>query len=731
MFLTAVAYANMAQAAQYTVWSSFVILRTGEHTPALYAGPKSLTPVGAQQVYSVGQALRAEYLEDNSPARIPALNAYEPLQNQIIVSTYEDQPLIASSQSFMLGMYPPTMSSSDGLGTMADGTTIYNPQAGFQFPFISTSNSQDENSIYLAGNLVCPAFTSHTNELLSSKVVSTMRAESQTLYDSIQNFLDPVLIRSNQTFASANEIYEYMSYLNVHNSTVSSWLSQNPAILPGLKFYADMQQTTMYTGSSNSSIVNISGSSLAYKITEHFSAIQSNPTSTQLVSIMVQYYSAMSSLFSLLNLTTKSLDFQGVPLLGSAVVFELVSSPVNNGSIPEAQDLYVRFRIRNGTGVTGSVVTDGKVDFTSYALFNQSDADLGVPLNEFLTSMKAVSISNVGDWCSRCGAITPFCAVWNNALSLGSILSAIDASVSATASLVSPTSSTSKTHTQAQTGSSPQYQPVQTSKSMSPVVAGVIGAVITLFVTLLLILLLCFIFGIRTKRTSPIWSTNDRHSRRNGDSPTSYHSSRFNSKEALLFPQPPSSHSNKSPPTQFSSTFSQPTNPPIPEMTTSTIPSPVYKHTSANNKLLGHNRNESWDIDFSPEVSPQLPEMAFMRHRSGNSSLRDSISSVLDRTGLGKMTAEARDSNSRYSGYSKGSLIEEKEEEDDMTPLRVAHAIRVASVTHGKGGVISHARTGSGRVRFSIVNKAQKASSDAGSIGRCSTASFYVDMDHQ
>ena len=117
----------------YTVWSSVVFLRSGDRTP-LYLGsePPTLTSLGAQQLYSVGQFFRSRYLNDPSTnttptAPIVGLNTYSLDDAQTYVATLDKQYTVTSVQAFMQGFYPPyalNNTFSNAINQLADGTKV-------------------------------------------------------------------------------------------------------------------------------------------------------------------------------------------------------------------------------------------------------------------------------------------------------------------------------------------------------------------------------------------------------------------------------------------------------------------------------------------------------------------------------------------------------------------------------------------------------------------------------
>ena len=130
---------TLAAGSKYTVWSSVVFSRTGERTPIAYGGmPTILTPLGANQSYTNGLAMRERYLgayTDNGVggAPIPGLNSDFIDSNQVYIGTPDYQYTVGSAQAFMQGMYPPTTKGANTVqkahsgpvvNVLADGSTV-------------------------------------------------------------------------------------------------------------------------------------------------------------------------------------------------------------------------------------------------------------------------------------------------------------------------------------------------------------------------------------------------------------------------------------------------------------------------------------------------------------------------------------------------------------------------------------------------------------------------------
>ncbi len=167
--LTVLVSAGLAagqDATAYHPHGAFAFIRSGERTPLLTGETPVLTAVGSQQMFKLGQNLRARWIAADGDAGLGRQNianmSTDILNNdQISVQTLDSQYLIASAQAFMQGMYPPrSLANSTGLGDetglLADGTTVQAPLDGYQYAKVQSFGPLAYNSIYIAGNRNCP-----------------------------------------------------------------------------------------------------------------------------------------------------------------------------------------------------------------------------------------------------------------------------------------------------------------------------------------------------------------------------------------------------------------------------------------------------------------------------------------------------------------------------------------------------------------------------------------------
>lgn len=138
LLLTWEGFANAVSNTE-TIWSSVVITRNGDSIPLISDQLITLTPLGAQQLFSAGAFFRDRYI---APTNISAygdyiingISTYSIDNTQTFSLSTQDEYVIASAQAFIQGLYPPlnhSFASEDPIITsvslLANGTNTAFP----------------------------------------------------------------------------------------------------------------------------------------------------------------------------------------------------------------------------------------------------------------------------------------------------------------------------------------------------------------------------------------------------------------------------------------------------------------------------------------------------------------------------------------------------------------------------------------------------------------------------
>ncbi|KAH9885915.1 histidine phosphatase superfamily [Xylariomycetidae sp. FL2044] len=496
--------------AQFTterVWSSFAFVNHGERTPLKGETAPSLTPIGAQQLYSQGSLFRTRYLSDEE-SEVTTNNPIVGMQketldnSQMSIYSTTDDYVVGGATAFMQGLYPPvtntsaSASASDG-GALANGSTVEYPLGGYQYPNIRTLSTMDPSSIWIEGNTACAEYAMSSNAFRHE-------GTSQRLWDSTFDFYQTTFLASFPgvfpasmvSWDYAYELYDYAAYAWEHNATARAVLGVDA--LERLRALADSQQFALNGNLTASGlepgdmIRAVAGRTLAARVVAQMSALlaSSSGGNPERLTLMFGSFEPMMSFFSLAGLarddSTTADTFRPIPEPGAAMIFELFSeeeeeeemtndnnnntTTTDQSTIPTPDQLWVRFLYRAGTDTNTDTDTDTNGSTTAaaappplreYPLFGRGNSQTRMPWSDFRAEMGLFSIRDVAGWCRTCGSVTLFC---------GAVNQNTDGSFPSTSSSTSSSSSSSSSgaHT-----------------AVSPAVAGVIGAATTLAVLLL------------------------------------------------------------------------------------------------------------------------------------------------------------------------------------------------------------------------------------------------------
>ena len=456
-----------------TIWSSVIYNFYGERTPLILPSQSVLTPLGAQQLYSVGSFFRNRYVApetNESTLAIHGLAKDELDDTQTSVMSTLDEFIVASAQAFMQGLYPPFNVSSrtllNPMSILANGSIIDFPLGGYQYPQVYTASLLDPDSIYVAGNVNCPSYDAAAMGYVGSQESTIMRSATTDFYNNlVSTIFNGIFADSMVNYDEAYMTYDYLNYEYIHNQTVRKQLPD--ADLLRAKALADQwiyatNGKTSATG-SDTHIQTISGQTMAAQaIGLLIDNVETKGTASKL-NMLFGSFEPMVAFASLAHLPQANTDFYSIPDYGSSMVFELFSSGSDNTSkYPDINDLMVRFLFRNGT--------ESKSNLEVYNLFGRNDTQGPLSLQDFLTAMHNVTLPSVGDWCNTCQSrnVSIFCASYDNS----------------TSSSVSGSSLMQTSH----------------RSSVSPAIAGIIGAVVTLSLVGVTLALAMLVGGVRFYR---------------------------------------------------------------------------------------------------------------------------------------------------------------------------------------------------------------------------------------
>ncbi|GAB1313090.1 hypothetical protein MFIFM68171_03300 [Madurella fahalii] len=204
----------------------------GEHTPPSVSAPATLTPLGAQQMYSQGAAFRGRYLRPayrhsrdaasgcHGSAPIDGIEPDAIDNSHLTVLSLSHNHTVASAIVFMQGLYSPSaqaISDCPEADWPVSGSWAESPPDGYQYPNITTVQlGHDPESIMVHGVSYC---NKHATSLSTDDVFSGYSSSSRQFYRDLWSkgtFGDSFSLEQAD-FSNAYNLYECASYNWAYN----------------------------------------------------------------------------------------------------------------------------------------------------------------------------------------------------------------------------------------------------------------------------------------------------------------------------------------------------------------------------------------------------------------------------------------------------------------------------------------------------------------------------------
>lgn len=404
------------------VWSIFSYTIHGDNTPFSLSRPKTLTPLGAQQLFASGSSIRKRYLISSTDFRgtQTRLNGLSPVHidyDRIQVMSMVDHYVSASAHAFMQGLYPPLQDLSrsalySDYFSVVNGTTINSPLNGYQYPQILTASPEDPNFVLVAGHVKCPLKSLAESEYKNSENFRTIESETAPFYQRIHSrIFDGVLPAEYVSYSNADHIFEYLNYQYIHNRTIGGLISSDDVLYS--RYLADQlisatnADFSARRASDDKSVLSVAGRTLAYHIVRSFTNyVRLNGTENQMTLLFgsSEPIIALSALSRLASPVSKNL--YNILNPGASIVFELFSleTDPDKESFSSQDDLMVRFFLRNATNAT-----DADEPLISYPMFGYGPSHTAISYDEFLDEMINIMIPP-STWCRTCNSSISFCS---------------------------------------------------------------------------------------------------------------------------------------------------------------------------------------------------------------------------------------------------------------------------------------------------------------------------------
>ncbi|CRG84301.1 hypothetical protein PISL3812_01602 [Talaromyces islandicus] len=410
---------TFAQETSETVWAVFAFNVHGDSVPAILPQPRTLTPIGANDLYDVGSAFRDRYVMGASSTAsldsvVKGLAQHRLNTDEVRIYSGWDQDVQASALAFMQGFYPPITGGNDSFVyvddtyLLANGSTASSPLNDYQYPRIYAAGASDPNSIYVSGQGDCEMHRKSELQYQDSPDAQTVSNDTAGFYSDLYDHAFEGLVEQTWVnYANAKDISEYLEYGYVHNASLQGSVSdsdlQRARVLANQYTFATNGNLSVSGKHEGDMIRAIAGRTLSRLILESFEENMETQGSSSKMTLLfggpepIVAFAALTQLASSMNS-----NFYGLPVPGASLVLEMFSmSSSSDSTYPDVSDMYVRFLFRNS-----SSTDEG---FTQYPLFGQSPSLIDTPFLEFSAALGEIMLPSTEEWCNTCDGSSIFC----------------------------------------------------------------------------------------------------------------------------------------------------------------------------------------------------------------------------------------------------------------------------------------------------------------------------------
>lgn len=455
LLFTALQLSSAQDDRQEKIWGAFVYTLHGDRTPYTSLKSRTLTPLGAYQLFGAGYAIRdrhitASTLNTSEPShQISGISEFSLVNDEIEILSTTEQFVSASAQAFVQGLYPPAEELYEDTvpydnSRFLNGTIMDYPLGGYQYSNIIAAGPKDPTSIYVSGHAACPSLAHDQSNYFESTEVRHIIEQTAPFYaDLCTRVLCSVLPSETVNYYNAHYISDYLHYEYIHNTTARDMIL--PQDLDHARYLAN-QLVFAQNGHLNPSesenksedLDAIAGKTLAYYVVEALERNIHTQGAMNKISLVFGSVEPMVAFYSLLGLpSSEQSNFYGSPNLGASLALELFSwesDPLAPYPTSDT-DLMVRFILRNETDSW-----DISAGFIPYPMFGFSPSQTVLPYKEFLSNL-INNMMGVSSWCRTCSSSSVFCTAYT-------------------------------------TYTDPYGDPYDTNKGMTPIIAGVIGFIV-------------------------------------------------------------------------------------------------------------------------------------------------------------------------------------------------------------------------------------------------------------
>ncbi|KAF4453028.1 acid phosphatase [Fusarium austroafricanum] len=394
----------VGNATSEVIHGAVVFSRHGDRTTKWY-GAQSLTSLGAEQNFQVGRDYRDRYLVSDSKYQILGISENEYKPSQIFASAPDQGILMNTATAFLQGFYPPLADLAPEIAsqTLNNGSKSTAPLDGYQYVRLHTINDNSPDTIWIKGDDACPKYVTASKSFMKSDVFAQREEDTKKFYEQFYDVLSDGVYNlrpENMTYKNAYNIFDLVNVARIHNETSPARNVSDKDLLQ-LRTLADSAELGQNWNKSDPARA-IGAETLSGAMLDKLNETVSSEGKLKF-SLFAGSYDTFLAFFGLMDLLDVSPDFYGLPEYASTMALELYTND-NAKEFPSnpEKDLLVRFLFKNGTAG----------DLESYPLFGQKEKSLSWP--KFVTEIEKRAITDVGDWCSKCGAKEDFCAAYKD-----------------------------------------------------------------------------------------------------------------------------------------------------------------------------------------------------------------------------------------------------------------------------------------------------------------------------
>lgn len=360
-----------------------------------------MTNLGATQVYHSGQFYRNRYVREGAPFQIAGIATDDARPTQIWASAPDQYVLYQTATNFLQGLYPPLASlpGADSTEELTNGTETESPLGGYQFILVHGEDTTSPDTIWIKGDDGCPAYDDASDAYFNSTDYHDTLTSTADFYSTFVPLLGDIMGAENVTYRNAYDVFDLLNVASIHNASVAPEISAED--LNRLFTLANQWEWNRNYNASEPDR-SIGGKALAGGFLRQMSSVIDGNARVKF-SLMAGSYDTFLSFFGLADMQSVDVNFTGLPDYAASMAFEMYSE-ADNASFPSANpedDLLVRFLFRNGT--------DDSDELTPAPLFGLGQDSTTLSWGRFKQLMDEISITDVADWCTACGATEDFC----------------------------------------------------------------------------------------------------------------------------------------------------------------------------------------------------------------------------------------------------------------------------------------------------------------------------------